>query len=412
MEIDIALPHSYQVQSMDLVPSIEPAIDSQLVMGSSTSKGSKKQRKSEQLSSRHKATIRYEVDYFIDNFLHKRLMHYQHWTFRRIGILDHLKPTTQLLITFDKQATEEIISIETKQLIALVHDCALFLLSKDFGSLAIPLCSGLFNYLNEKYSVAQEISISAFNPKMIQPFIEKDADPLPQFKIRKGPAPSANDFERIEQQTIISDPIYSTQLCLFKGVIDREKLSKLVESTKRLCNNFPKASKNQTARKENLVYHFGSWCDSSPHPKNTSDTRHSAATKWISENENLFSLMNVIFEDHFPNLFKHYSKISSSNRHLQTFGAWCSVAVNINFASSYHSDRKDNPNGLCWVLPFGTYSRGGELNLEQLKCTIAFRPGDVVCFKSRDIYHWNSDFDNVRNSLVFFTHDNMFKYKS
>jgi hypothetical protein len=90
------------------------------------------------------------------------------------------------------------------------------------------------------------------------------------------------------------------------------------------------------------------------------------------------------------------------------FGVWSTCALNINFACARHHDSKDFRGGFCWVIPFGTFTSGGELVFEDMKLLFDMAPGNVVAFRSFDIYHSVKEYSGgVRNSLVLFTHNEM-----
>lgn len=78
------------------------------------------------------------------------------------------------------------------------------------------------------------------------------------------------------------------------------------------------------------------------------------ATDWLEANKLLFEYMTQLFKKRFPNMWWKYEDIVSKLPERLT-GAWSTAVVNIKFASARHIDVADYWNGLCWVIPFGTY---------------------------------------------------------
>jgi hypothetical protein len=96
------------------------------------------------------------------------------------------------------------------------------------------------------------------------------------------------------------------------------------------------------------------------------------------------------------------------------FGAWAAVAINCNLNPSHeiaaHRGAHDYKDGLCWTIPFGSFS-GGNLNFPELKVEMEYGTGDVAAFQSLQV-HNVQPFSGTRFSLVFFSHNNVFvEYK-
>ena len=127
---------------------------------------------------------------------------------------------------------------------------------------------------------------------------------------------------------------------------------------------------------------------------------------WIKKNEKLILELNRLFRRHFPLLFTEYKSITDSLE-TTTFGAWCTLSLNIDIAVHPHYDKKDYKNGFCWIVPFGSY-QGGNLCFQELDVEVELAAGDVCCFQSSCLYHWVKPYSGHRYSLVLFTHQTMF----
>lgn len=78
----------------------------------------------------------------------------------------------------------------------------------------------------------------------------------------------------------------------------------------------------------------------------------------------------------------------------QTIGAtaFTTAAINIDYASHYHRDVGDYPDGLSTVTPTavgGDYS-GGELVFPELRCFVDLAPGDLCLFRAHELLHGNT----------------------
>lgn len=82
-------------------------------------------------------------------------------------------------------------------------------------------------------------------------------------------------------------------------------------------------------------------------------------------------------------------------------------AVNFNTICGYHIDRDDDKYGFCWLVPLGDWE-GGDLIFPQLNVRIKLKPGNILAFRSNLLVHGNLPCSDVRHSLVFFTHNNLF----
>lgn len=105
-------------------------------------------------------------------------------------------------------------------------------------------------------------------------------------------------------------------------------------------------------------------------------------------------------------LYAEYMRVSNSIDTM-TFGAWTTCSLNINYAVTWHLDKGDYGNGLCWIIPFGDYS-GGELSLKDFNAQVLIKPCDVAYMRSSHLEHRVEAYTGTRNSIVLFTEANMF----
>lgn len=91
------------------------------------------------------------------------------------------------------------------------------------------------------------------------------------------------------------------------------------------------------------------------------------------------------------------------------FGAFSSVALNVNYPVAPHYDENDYSPLMCWVIPFGDFT-GGELVLhEGIDQQFVVEPGDLIAFRSDLLQHSVCPFNGTRNSVVLFTCRNLLK---
>ncbi|KAJ3090991.1 hypothetical protein HDU96_003179, partial [Phlyctochytrium bullatum] len=83
------------------------------------------------------------------------------------------------------------------------------------------------------------------------------------------------------------------------------------------------------------------------------------------------------------------------------------IAVNALCQTNPHVDPHDSVEGMCIVLPIGEYT-GGDLVLVNSGFRLRIPSGHPVAFRSRTITHFNTSFDGVRHSIVFFTDNDLF----
>ena len=86
----------------------------------------------------------------------------------------------------------------------------------------------------------------------------------------------------------------------FPKVFCQSELEVLLESTRLLFEQTP--SKTDEYRSIDSVFHFECWRESAKEPFITSDTRTTAATKWINTNSTIFKKANQVFKESMPTL--------------------------------------------------------------------------------------------------------------
>jgi hypothetical protein len=99
-----------------------------------------------------------------------------------------------------------------------------------------------------------------------------------------------------------------------------------------------------------------------------------------------------------------------ANIPVKMFGAWAVVAINCNLdpvnGIAAHRNSHDYKDGMCWTVPFGTFTEGN-LYFPELRVTVEYGTGDVAAFQSLQ-EHQVQYFKGNRFSLVLFSHNNVF----
>jgi len=210
----------------------------------------------------------------------------------------------------------------------------------------------------------------------------------------------------IHRDTHVQDQEGRTLLRLWEGEISNSLLTTLCTSTNRLVEEYP-PPKGDTSRGDDERYHFGHWKKFQEEPYEISETKHPAARMWISQNTKLWQKLAKVFKSFDSRLFTRYQNGLDYWGIRSYFPPWFSLALNIDFAATPHKDEHDYRSGYCWVLTFGQF-RGGALRLKELNATIQMKAGNLVCFKSHLFTHWVEKYSGIRNSIVMFTHDELF----
>lgn len=171
-------------------------------------------------------------------------------------------------------------------------------------------------------------------------------------------------------------------------------------------NNHP-TFKSDTKRGILRVLHLGCWRKSSPSIFITSDTQHPTSERFISETSKIVEIVDNTFKNDFPDLHQFYNSLSLPHRYFKSF-ATCAVNMSLSTSGvALHHDKDDFKNGLCWVVPFGSFS-GGNSTFKDLQLEIETKAGDILCFKSFQLEHGCTAFTGYRGSLVFFTGNTTF----
>jgi len=196
-------------------------------------------------------------------------------------------------------------------------------------------------------------------------------------------------------------------ICLFNPFcVPALLVDSLEESTKVLCATFVLKPKKGTRGLE-CTYHLGNWCRCRKIPGLTSQTKHPAAVRWLEANKLLFQFISDIFRDYNEPLWSRYLQVITKNSLTNFLCVWATCALNINFPCQPHFDSLDRLGGLCWVLAFGKFIHG-ELVFPFMKICIPMGSGCLVAFNSTEIAHYVRNYEGFRNSIVLFTHDEMF----
>lgn len=229
--------------------------------------------------------------------------------------------------------------------------------------------------------------------------------PLP---FTEGQRRQNNDepFTVIQTNTHVMEPTGGTNVRVFKSIITTELMHTLNETTNALIKLRPPtpAKPGRDKRGDIEKYHLGCWRKYTNQITVSKESQNKHASHWLRVNNPLFLHVSAIFQHHYPDLYAIYNAVPLPEKLVGVFGM---VALNVNFPSRLHTDDEDYRNGLCWVMPFGDYD-GGNLVFPDLKLEVELRPGDLVCFRSHLIEHFNRSFSGYRNSLVFFSSHTLF----
>jgi len=155
------------------------------------------------------------------------------------------------------------------------------------------------------------------------------------------------------------------------------------------------------------AFHFGWWRNFGDDLYEISDCfENEDAHIWISTNQPLWDLFNVLLQQDLPALHKSLMAlpIPADKRY---FGAIPLVILNVNNEIPPHHDGRDKREGLCFSMPFGNW-RGGLLQLHDLNMSVNARPGDICGFQSFNLLHSVSAYTGVRYSVILTSHDDMY----
>lgn len=114
----------------------------------------------------------------------------------------------------------------------------------------------------------------------------------------------------------------------------------------------------------------------------------------------------------FSRLRRQYLKLIETlpkKQQTQAIGTFATMALNIDYAASSHRDNSDYREGFCFILPFGSFT-GGRLRLDSYGVEIDAHPGDLIILRSYLVEHSVTPYEGIRHSIVFFSHNMMFKW--
>lgn len=201
--------------------------------------------------------------------------------------------------------------------------------------------------------------------------------------------------------------------CIFRQTIPKEQLDQLIKSTQVLLENQEPKKETSCRGKDISVYHLGCWRKYAEKGRLTKQTTE-FATQWFRTNAKVFEIVAGLFKSNFSELYTTYSNAKmrlaqtlQEHEVTQILGPWCSLALNINFASEIHTDKHDYRTGYCWIVPFGNFI-GGALHMKEINTNAYLEAGDCIAFRSYDLLHYVLPYEGVRHSLVLFSHHEMF----
>jgi hypothetical protein len=119
-----------------------------------------------------------------------------------------------------------------------------------------------------------------------------------------------------------------------------------------------------------------------------------------------FSIIDDLFEIVDRELFEEYCAVTPDKQRV--CGKSFLMTVLNRGGSDPHIDSEDRPDGCCCVVPVGEGWTGGELAFRDLHLVVDAVPGDVVFFRSAELYHENLDHVGDRHSIVLTTDNNSF----
>ncbi len=107
-----------------------------------------------------------------------------------------------------------------------------------------------------------------------------------------------------------------------------------------------------------------------------------------------------------PELYEQYCRITPDAPRV--LGESFLMAVLNRGGSDPHIDSEDRVNGCCCVVPVGSGWSGGALAFRDLHLLVNCQPGDVLFFRSAQLYHENLDYIGDRRSIVLNSDANCF----
>ena len=177
------------------------------------------------------------------------------------------------------------------------------------------------------------------------------------------------------------------------------------------------------------VYHFSLWIATGqahiPNPRTNHNAvisrdvintayKLDATTSFFERIAPLIQTIGILFEgvdtDTYKKFHDNYNYLANTTplKLLQVSGRCCffGLAVLRNLQAEPHKDVSDAKKGWVAMCCDGDFE-GGELVISELRLKIAFKPGDVIFFRSAILQHFILPFDGKRTSFVFFSHANL-----
>ncbi|KAJ3846754.1 hypothetical protein EV368DRAFT_88563 [Lentinula lateritia] len=164
----------------------------------------------------------------------------------------------------------------------------------------------------------------------------------------------------------------------------------------------PKRGSNQS---ETPVLHLGIWEKFRMKPKITNESWKMQRTSVRALIAQLCTIMSTeiaptmvgILGFYYPELWERQQKILYHVRNelgaefeempwLDFKGAFFAIAIKEGGSEINHLDWSDNPKGLTWVAPVGTW-RGGDLKTIEMGLQTSIGPGDAIIANMREIVH-------------------------
>jgi hypothetical protein len=131
--------------------------------------------------------------------------------------------------------------------------------------------------------------------------------------------------------------------------------------------------------------------------------------RFLDANRPLWNIVNALFREHFPELVPLYEKVEFPANH--PLGLFALAVVNLDMIAGKHHDRHDPSFGVTACIRFGDSDEsGGDFGLSEHRILAKTAPGDLLFFNSRRDEHYVTPMPGVRNSLLLFTHEAVFKY--
>jgi hypothetical protein len=187
---------------------------------------------------------------------------------------------------------------------------------------------------------------------------------------------------------------------VFPAEITNQELRKLEASTRLLFKNTVSLGKRTDTR------HLGTWPDYQPYFFYTAEARAFPESVRFLENKNTIAVttkLNNHLRHHFKGLHDKYKHAALPLEMRLVGRAFPTLAVN-SAPSSPHYDDMDCKEGICYVLPYGSFE-GGELVFRDFKLRIQCQPGSIIAFDSEGLFHENLPITKgERFSLVMFCH--------